>query len=327
MGGSTRLLNVSLLVLLWVLSATAMFSPGASAEETFDVNLLRNPGFEAGMSRPTDWQWVNADWALRDAREPFAGEVSAVLMAADEEKQMVWRQPDVPLQAGARYVIAGRVRADAPAVAIVGVEWEVGGGQGQRLHRGILANDDWQQVELEFVASEAGEATAVFGGVVQGSVWWDDVYLARVDDRPQQLAKQWEALVDEHGQVYTGLIVDARGLGLQRGMSPKIVDEQDNVVYAGMEADRSVVIGRGLVSYLFEPNDALRHSRLAVNEHFPHTAPLIVSATGLVDEPIRTGVVISGADAARIRRELNKYDFLGRYAVVFLVGDAPCDTC
>lgn len=294
----------------------------AQAADEFGVNLLKNVGFEEGFAVPVGWQSTNADLAVRDARTAYQGEVSGLLHAVSGEKEMAWLQRDVPLLAGGRYLISGRVKADAPAVAVIGVQWESEGqNQGQTLHRGILPDGEWHRVELEFVATATGPATARFGGVVFGSVWWDDVSVVRVDDRPQQMANQWEALVERHGEVYTGLIVDARGLGLRRGMSPKIVDERGNVVYAGMEADRSVVIGRGLVSYLYDPNDAIKHARLAVNEHFPHTAPLIVPATALVDDPIRASVVISVADADRIRRELNKYDFFGRYAVVFILGD------
>lgn len=324
LGFKIGLLSLLIVLALGSSPKAALNGVSRAAGNEFGVNLLRNSGFEEGMSRPTGWEWTNADWALRDQRSPYEGTVSGLLFAADEEKEMTWLQRDVPLLAGARYVISGRIRSDAPAVAVIGVDWtSQGGNEGQRLHRGIGADGGWHRIELEFVATDTGPATVVFGGVVHGSVWWDDVSLRRVDDRPQQLAAQWERLVEEHGEVYTGLIVDARGLGLRRGMSPKIVDERGRVVYAGMEADRSVVIGRGLVSYLFEPNDALKHSRLAVNEQFPHTAPLIVSATALADDPIRASVVISVADAERIQRELEKYDFLGRYAVVFILGDAP----
>lgn len=329
MSRSTSVLRLSCVSVLFVAFLLVAFGgpSGASGqlpEEQYEINLLDNPGFEAGFSRPSGWDWSNADWALRDARAPYAGDVSALLLADKEEKEMMWLQNGVPLVAGGRYVMSGRVRADAPAVAVIGVRSATDANDvGQRLHRGILAGAEWERVELEFVAPETGSVTVQFGGIVHGSIWWDDVSLRRIDDRPQRLATEWEALVEEHGEVYTGLIVDARGLGLQRGMSPKIVDERGNVLYAGLEADRSVVIGRGLVSYLFDPNEALKHHRLAVHEQFPYTVPLVVPATDLVDDPFRASVIVSVADAARIRRELEKYDFFGRYAVVFLVGDAP----
>lgn len=292
----------------------------AADTEQFGVNLLRNPGFEQGLSRPTGWQWMDADWALRDRRSPFAGDASGLLYSAEEQRELAWTQDGVPLQAGARYLLAGYVRADTPAVAFLGVEWTAGGEkQGQRLHRGILPDSSWQKVELEFVAPVTTDATVLFGGVVHGSLWWDAVTLERVDDRTQKLAEQWEALLARHGEVYTGLIIDARGLGLQRGMSPKIVDERGNVLYAGEGADRGVIMGLGLVSYMSDPNEALKHHRLAVHERFPYTVPLIVPAVDVVDDPFRVSVVISVADAARIRRELAKYDFLGRHAVVFVL--------
>lgn len=102
-------------------------------------------------------------------------------------------------------------------------------------------------------------------------------------------------------------------------MSPRIVDERGELVYTGMEADPRLVISRGIVSYSQDPDQALRHPRLAVSELYPYSLPLVVTAVGRVDDLFRASVVISVADADRIRRELAKYDFLGRYAVVFVI--------
>src|SRR5690625_2939505 len=133
-----------------------------AAEDEFGVNLLRNGSFEQGMSRPDGWEWSNADWALRDARFAFDGGVSGLLYAAEEEKEMAWLQRNVPLLAGARYVVSGRIRAEDPAVAVVGVRWEGDGrSQEQQLHRGITPDGQWHRVELEFVATETGPVTVV----------------------------------------------------------------------------------------------------------------------------------------------------------------------
>ncbi|MFS8582021.1 MAG: hypothetical protein FWJ61_04160, partial [Limnochordales bacterium] len=70
-----------------------------------------------------------------------------------------------------------------------------------------------------------------------------------------------------------------------------------------------------------DPEEAVRNMRLAVHEQYPYRLPLIVEAVGVVDDPFRASVIVSVADAQRIRRELQKYDFLGRWAVVFIIGD------
>ena len=292
----------------------------SAADDVFEVNLLTNPDFERGGATPAGWTPVNAEWPRRDTQQAFRGNSSALLYTGGSERQMFWRQSGIGLVEGGRYILSGWVRSDVPAVAVLGIDWQ-DGVSGQRLHRGLVGDGQWQRVEMEFIASRSGRATALVGGIVRGGIWWDDVSLRRVDDRPQNLAAQWEAIIRQHGEVFTGLVVDARGLGVRRGMSPRIIDERGNIVYSGMEADASVVIGRGLVSYVYDPELAIRNPRLAVHELYPYRVPLMVQAVGVVDDPFRASVIVSVADAQRIRRELQKYDFLGRWAVVFIIGD------
>lgn len=312
-------LAAALLAAVGLAVAAGLFSP-AAAQELYEVNLLTNPGFETGGATPRGWLSVNSELPRRDTSRAYAGQASGLLYTAGAEREMAWRQSGIQVVEGGRYVLSGWVRSEVPAVAVLGVDW-AGGGGSQRLYRGLPGDGQWERVEMEFVAARSGTVIVSFGGIVRGGIWWDEVSLRRVDDRPQQLAAQWEALLREHGHVYTGLIVDARGLGVRRGMSPRIVDERGNVVYSGVNADASVVIGRGLVGYEYDPEQAVRNMRLAVHEAYPFIAPLLVQAVGVVDDPFRASVIISVADAQRIRRELQKYDFLGRWAVVFIIGD------
>ena len=305
-----------LLSLLWLLA----FAGGAGlAQEVFGVNLLENGDFESGRAQPIAWGAVGARSSARDTQVAHGGSASGRLSTGAAEDDVYWRQPGLQLVAGGRYVLSGWVRAESQAVAMLGVDWEDANGGSQRIHRGIPADGQWYRVELEFVASGAARAAVMVGGRVQGSLWWDDVSLVRIDDRPQQLAAHWEQLLARHGHVYTGLVVDARGLGVERGMSPRIVDERGELVYTGMEADPRLVISRGIVAYVRDLDEAFRHPRLAVSELYPYSLPLVVTAVGRVNDPFRASVVISVADADRIRRELAKYDFFGRYAVVFVI--------
>ncbi|OUN00042.1 MAG: hypothetical protein BAA04_06115 [Firmicutes bacterium ZCTH02-B6] len=306
-------------VLLCLLAALCLANAGALAQEQYGVNLLGNGGFETGAIQPTDWLPSGASGAGRDTRVSYSGAASGRLTVSGREGEVLWRQRGLQLVAGGRYVLSGWVRADAPAVAVLGIDWDDSSFGQQRIYRGIPADGQWHRVELEFVASGQVRAAAVAGGILQGSIWWDELSLVRIDDRPQQLAAHWEALLQRHGPVYTGLVVDARGLGVQRGMSPRIVDEQGGLVYTGVEADPRLVISRGIVAYVRDPDEAIRHPRLAVSELYPYRLPLVVTAVGRVEDVFRTSVVISVADAAIIRRELAKYDFLGRNAVVFVI--------
>ena len=69
---------------------------------------------------------------------------------------------------------------------------------------------------------------------------WDEVNIRRIE-----LDLDTEELIRQ-GLVYTGLIVDARGLGLQRGMSPKVYSESGQLIYAGVTAPQKFIQEAGL---------------------------------------------------------------------------------
>ncbi len=306
-------------LLLCLLAAVGLLAGDGRAQAVYGVNLLHNGDFDEGASLPAGWEASGARSAGRDPRVAYAGTASGRLSTGEREAEVLWRQRGLALEAGGRYVLSGWVRTDGPAVATLGIDWEDEQASQQRTYRGIPADGQWHRVELEFVASRQARAAVVAGGILQGTLWWDGLELVRIDDRPQQLAAQWEQLIARYGHVYTGLVVDARGFGVQRGMSPRIVDERGELVYTGIEADPRLVITRGIVAYVRDPDEAIAHPRLAVSELYPYRVPLVVSAIGRVDDMFGASVIISGADAARIRRELAKYDFFGRSAVVFIL--------
>lgn len=311
-------MRVAALLVVCLLLALGL-APGEVRAQVFGVNLLENAGFETGQAQPDGWEAVGARFFARDTQMSRSGEASGYLSTGDRDGEVFWRQGGLQLVAGGRYVLTGWVRSETQAVAVLGIDWEDERAGRHRIYRGVTADGQWYRVELEFVATGTAPAAVIAGGLVRGALWWDDLSLVRLDDRPQQLAAQWEGLLERYGRVYTGLVVDARGLGVRRGMSPRIVDERGELVYTGMEADPRLVISRGIVAYVHDPDEALRHPRLAVSELYPYRLPLVVSAVGRVEDLFRASVVISGADADRIRQELAKYDFLGRNAVVFIL--------
>src|SRR5690606_29356426 len=120
----------------------------------------------------------------------------------------------------------------------------------------------------------------------------------------------------EKGLVYTGLIVDARGLGLQRGMSPRVYSQSGQLVYAGVAASFEFLQEAGIVSYGQELSPELLKRIQPKNTI--KISPLVVRALEVTGSP-ETGVVISDDDAQAILDALDVYDFLAEYAVVFLI--------
>jgi len=139
---------------------------------------------------------------------------------------------------------------------------------------------------------------------------WDEFNIRRVelDLADEELIRQ--------GLVYTGLIVDGRGLPLQRGMSPKIYSQSGHLIYAGVAVGYEFLQQAGIAAYGQELSPELLR-RIQPDEKVT-VSPLVVRALE-VTGTAETSVVISDEDAEAILDALNVYDFLAEYAVVFLV--------
>lgn len=114
-------------------------------------------------------------------------------------------------------------------------------------------------------------------------------------------------------QGYTGVVIDARGLGLQPSMSPRIRDAYGNILWGDMEIDPQTVIEYGLAGWArtqTDLNHATLRSRLGEN-------PLWIKAIG-VQGVARNEVILSQSDAEQLLSENARSNFLERLAVVFL---------
>lgn len=116
--------------------------------------------------------------------------------------------------------------------------------------------------------------------------------------------------VSEEGAVsYTGLIVNARGLGLTPSMAPRIVDEAGKEVY-GTEvvSDKGLKQG-GIVGYA--KGDTQATERVG-------DKPLVLKGLRLADKS-KTDVVIANGDADKLRDPSQNLSFLADGKVVILV--------
>ncbi|MDR3563981.1 MAG: hypothetical protein P4N59_21445 [Negativicutes bacterium] len=112
--------------------------------------------------------------------------------------------------------------------------------------------------------------------------------------------------------MYTGVVVDARGLGLERVMSPRIYDEAGRIVYGNMYINPDNVVRYGMVDYAASPEliDAATTGRSRAGAY-----PIIVKAIRLQD--FNANVVISQADADLILTANIQAGFFAKTAVVF----------
>jgi len=110
---------------------------------------------------------------------------------------------------------------------------------------------------------------------------------------------------------YTGMVVDARGLQARPAMSPKVVDETGKEVYGSANVDREYAVQQGVSGYARDLTAAQSNPRVTNNP---------VSLKGVrTDGPGRSDIVISNADAAKIRASADYMSFLKKCRVMIVL--------
>lgn len=101
-------------------------------------------------------------------------------------------------------------------------------------------------------------------------------------------------MVATASEAYTSLVIDARGLGVMPGMSPKIVDTQGHEIFGTVQnIDPDQISEYGLVAYADDLSTA-RETETAGDQ------PLVVKAVAKGNSPSQTSVVVKTNDAEEI---------------------------
>ena len=111
---------------------------------------------------------------------------------------------------------------------------------------------------------------------------------------------------------YTGLIIDAQGLGVRPGMSPKIIDDNGNVVYGVVYADSETIATKGIIKYADNLEEAKDDGTVGSN-------PLIIKARTRGANPLKTDVIVSLRNAQQIVRANAESDFLADFRVIIVL--------
>ncbi len=109
----------------------------------------------------------------------------------------------------------------------------------------------------------------------------------------------------------SGLIVDARGLGVKPALSPKIYDEKGNVIYGVASVSRDYAVAQGMAGYVKDIAKAASNERVAGN-------PLTVKALAVRGQA-ETDLVIDNAAAETVRQQAQVSDFLAQARVIIVV--------
>ena len=119
------------------------------------------------------------------------------------------------------------------------------------------------------------------------------------------------AMSNPPSDVYSGLIVDARGLAVRPALAPTIVDENGQEVYGPGIVSREFAVQQGVSGYARGLPAAQENKRIGSN-------PLTVKVLRLRAQA-QTDMVISNADAAKLRSSFEHLEFLKECRVVIVV--------
>ena len=111
--------------------------------------------------------------------------------------------------------------------------------------------------------------------------------------------------------MYSGIVVDARGIGIRPAMIPKIVDESGKEIYSLASVDIQYAVRQGVSGYARDLEAAQKNERVAVN---PLTVKAVKSAGAA-----KTDMVISNADSGQIKNAVQSELLLKQCRVLIVV--------
>ena len=136
--------------------------------------------------------------------------------------------------------------------------------------------------------------------------------LPQVNETLTQLPKQEIKIARSSG--YTGVVIDASGMGLKTTFSPVIYDTNGRAIYGASNINPDLAISKGMVGYSSSLEKATSSSRAGSN-------PLVIKAVSLRGGASATNmvnVVVSVEDGDRILLANESSRMLDNCAVVFV---------
>lgn len=109
----------------------------------------------------------------------------------------------------------------------------------------------------------------------------------------------------------SGLIINAKGLQAVPAMAPRVVDENGKEVYSVGLVEEAAAKENGIAGYVKDLEAAQTHSRVK-------GSPLVVRAIRLAT-PGKSDLVISNADAEKLRDKASNLGFLSQGKVIIVI--------
>lgn len=109
---------------------------------------------------------------------------------------------------------------------------------------------------------------------------------------------------------WTGLIVDARSLGLRPSLVPKLITEDGVVVYGAQSVDFDDAVKQGLVGYARDVDAATRHLRVTDD-------PILIKGVKSYGAK-NSDVIVHGGDAEIVHKTAERSGYLKKARVMIV---------
>ena len=150
--------------------------------------------------------------------------------------------------------------------------------------------------------------TSIFGGFLQLILPEEIRQIPKISpDIPQKNIK----MTGEN--FYTGLIIDARGLGIEPVLNPLIVSEQGHNIYSSVFISREFAVQKGVCKYLCSMDQALKDKRIGSH-------PMVFKGLRKEGKPT-TAIVISTSDYHLLEKVTERHTFLKECRIIIVQDD------
>lgn len=150
--------------------------------------------------------------------------------------------------------------------------------------------------------------TSIFGGFLQLILPEEIRQIPKISpDIPQKNIK----MTGEN--FYTGLIIDARGLGTEPVLNPLIVSEQGHNIYSSVFISREFAVQKGVCKYLCSMDQALKDKRIGSH-------PMVFKGLRKEGKPT-TAIVISTSDYHLLEKATERHTFLKECRIIIVQDD------
>lgn len=196
-----RKLAASIALGMFLPLIAACVPPETPTDDTPQVNLLTNPGFEDGTTDPDGWQrdaYLQVSNLTRDDAVKRSGSHS-ISIHSTSPNDARWIQT-VAVEPNTVYELSGWIRTEdvqaSPEVVDAGANLSVMDTSGIR-SEALLGTNDWTFRRIRFNSGDSttvtiGARLGFYGGTTAGNAWFDDLRLAPVT---KSLPARWRMLV------------------------------------------------------------------------------------------------------------------------------------